>query len=72
MNNEYKNGDEERIAKEQPEEPLTYIPEPPPVKPEKHDLPIMMCSAYLVLLPVCVVVILLICLVGYFFIARGA
>ena len=78
MNNEYKpderNELEERdpvqAEKERYAHPEYYAPEHPPIEVEKRDLPAMMCSAYLVILPACVLAILAICLLGFLFIAR--
>lgn len=56
------------VAKERHQEDFPFQPEKPPVKPEKGDVSAMMCSAYLILLPICLVVLVLICLAGYFFI----
>lgn len=76
MKNEYKPDipeqemDPVQAEKEHYADPETYIPERPPIEVEKHDLPAMMCSAYLVILPVCVLAILAVCLLGYLFIAH--
>lgn len=57
-------------ARKRNEERFPPQPEKPEVKPEKGDLPAMMCSAYLILLPVCILVLILLCAAGYFFILR--
>ena len=74
MSDEYKNDqapaeaqDPVTAEQERYAHPEFYTPErtEPNFQVEKHDLPAMMCSAYLVIRPACVLAILAICLVGY-------
>ncbi len=78
MNSEYKPDEQMQVPEMDPVQaekerfahPEHYEPEHPPVEVEKHDLPAMMCSAYLVILPACLLAILAVCLLGYLFIAH--
>lgn len=78
MRNEYETDEQVRPEEMDPVQaereryahPEFFDPEHPPIEVEKSDLPAMMCSAYLVILPACVLAILAICLLGYLFIAR--
>ncbi len=65
---ERKTKDAMDAARERTEREFPPQPDKPPVEPEKGDLPAMMCSAYLILIPVVLVVLGLMCLVGYFFV----
>jgi len=73
MSNEYKPEEQVNLEEKDPVQaekeryahPEFYEPEHPPMEVEKSDLPAMMCSAYLVILPACVLAILAICLLGY-------
>ena len=57
-------------ARERQARDFPHREEQEPVKPEQSDLPAMMCSAYLIFIPLCLAIILVISLLAYFFMIR--
>ena len=58
----------ERMGEKQPEKPGWEAPEPADMM-EKGDLPAMLIAAMITIVPVCLLVLAVLALAGYFFIA---